>query len=346
MSDTHGTRRALLVDAFAKEPLAGSTVGVVPDAAALSGDQLRAIATELGAATTAFVDAGDEANTRLRVVAADDPRDGESSTSRNRCDEAIVAASAHLFEEGAVEADSATVDVAGAAATGGSSVGSDTTVVDHVDVEVESGGTVWVDHPTADVRTVEVDYDRLGAALGVDPASMRDVGADLPAAIAATRDPFLLVPVNFLSALGGCAPDPDAITTICEKHDVAGVYAFTFDTLSAEATLHARAFVSRSSRPGSDARASPLDSGTPALEPPASPTAAGACGAYLHGTDAFDDPPEEVVVEQGHFRDRPSQIRVRPGGGRDPLRVGGRAVTSLDGRLVVPDADDEEIVEA
>jgi PhzF family phenazine biosynthesis protein len=181
------------------------------------------------------------------------------------------------------------------------------------------------------VQTVDLDYDRVGAALGIDPATLRDVGADLPAAVASTGERVLLVPVNFLSSLSGVGPDHDAIAMLCTEHDVAGVYAFTFDTLSAEATLHARAFT------GDEGREHTLGSlGTA--------TAAGACGAYLQGADAFDDPPAETVIEQGHFRDRASRIHVRAGD--DPVLVGGQAVTSLDGQLVVPDADDDEIVEA
>ena len=47
--------RALLVDAFTTEPLAGNVAGVVPDATGLTDDQLARIAAELGASETAFV---------------------------------------------------------------------------------------------------------------------------------------------------------------------------------------------------------------------------------------------------------------------------------------------------
>jgi hypothetical protein len=46
---------------------------------------------------------------------------------------------------------------------------------------------------------------------------------------------------------------------------------------------------------------------------------------------------------QEHFVDRPGRVHVRLDGG---LGVGGRAVTALDGNLVVPEADDDEIIEA
>ena len=321
MSTDRTTHRALLVDAFADDPLAGVPIGVVPEADNLSETQMRAVATELGARVTAFVRPSVDGERRLRVYSPA----GECG----RHDDAILAAYAQRYAEGEVAADEYVVDVRGPGADAGGS--SD----DLVDVEIDSDGTVWATQSVASVQSVALAYDRAGAALGIDPATLRDVGADVPAAVATTREPFLLVPVNFLSALSGADPDSEALATLCAEHDVTGVYAFTFDTLSAAATLHARVFV-----PDRGAGTGAFD---PASAPPELATAAGACGAYIQVGDAFDDPPDEVVIEQGHFRDRPSQVRVRTGG---PVRVGGRAVASLDGQLVVPEEDDDGIVEA
>ena len=49
------TRRTLLVDAFADEPLAGNVAGVVPDAAGLSDDQMGRIAAEIGADSLSYL---------------------------------------------------------------------------------------------------------------------------------------------------------------------------------------------------------------------------------------------------------------------------------------------------
>jgi PhzF family phenazine biosynthesis protein len=179
------------------------------------------------------------------------------------------------------------------------------------------------------VSVVDVGADRLGAALGIDPAALRDVGADLPTAVASTGLPFLVVPVNFLERLGEADPDDDAVEALADEFDVAGVYAFTFDALDADATLHGRAFV-------------------PSLgisEDPVTGTASGAVGGYLRRVDAFDgDAPDELVFEQGHFLDRPGRVRVRVES--DGVRVGGRATVALDGEIRVPDDDGDEIIEA
>ena len=105
---------------------------------------------------------------------------------------------------------------------------------------------------------------------------------------------------------------------------------FTFDTLEGESTLHGRAWV-----PGAG-----ID------EDPVTGTASGATGAYLEHFDAFDDDtPEEMVFEQGHFVDRPGTVRVRAADGGAPT-VGGTAVETLDGDLAVPEADEDDILEA
>jgi PhzF family phenazine biosynthesis protein len=154
--------------------------------------------------------------------------------------------------------------------------------------------------------------------------------------------------VNFLEAISGLSPDMAAVEALTDEFEVTGVYAFSFDALDAESTLQARMFA-----PGAGV-----------YEDPVTGTASGAVGAYLREVEAFDsgadsapeessgeqgDPrdselPEEMIFEQGHFVDRPGHVRVRARS--DPVDVGGRAVTALDGSIVVPAAEDDEIIEA
>ena len=298
------TRRALLVDAFTADPLAGNAAGVVPEAEDLSADRMGAVAAELSVSETAFVLPSDDADRRLRYFSPTQEVD--------LCGHATIAAHAHLHREGAIDPGEHTVE----------------TNVGVLDVDVDPDGVVRMTQNRPEVRRVDVGYDRLGDALGIDPAALRDVGADLPTAVASTGLPFLMVPVNFLEHLSSAAPDYPVLETLADEHDAAGVYAFTFDALEADSTLHARAFA-----PGI---------GIP--EDPVTGTAAGACGAYLREVGAFDDEfPEEMAFEQGHFVDRPGRIRVQVGA---EVRVGGRAVTALDGRLAVPPEDDDDILEA
>ncbi|MFA9517344.1 PhzF family phenazine biosynthesis protein [Halopenitus sp. H-Gu1] len=315
------TRRMLLVDAFTTDPLAGNVAGVVPNADGLSEDRMRAIAAEIGASETAFVrevaesksDPGPESESESETPTAD-IRIQYFTPSRevDLCGHATIATFAHLFDDGVLEAGTHVL----------------ATNVGPIDVEIESNGIIRLCRPVETVEPVDIDYETLGEALGILPAAFADVGADLPVARASIGLPFLLVPVNFLERLGEGDPDPEAVESLSERFDVAGIYAFTFDTLEADSTIHARAWA-------------------PALgvhEDPVTGTASGAAGAYLRNQDVFDgDHPDEVCIEQGHFVDRPGRVRVRVDG--DRVFVGGRAVTALDGELAVPEPDADEILE-
>ncbi len=298
------TRQALLVDAFAAEPMAGNPAGVLPDASGLDDDQMRAIAGELGASETAFVLPSESADRRLRYFTPE--------TEVDLCGHATVAAHAHLFERAIIDDGTHTVE----------------TNAGTFEIELTIDGTVWMEQADAEVRRADVSHEEAADALGVDVASLRDVGADVPISRVSTGLPFLAVPINYFQHLSGADPDMAAVEALCERADCEGLYAFTFDTLDGESTVHARAFV-------------PL-AGVP--EDPVTGTAAGALAAALRRHGVLDGEFDEIVVEQGHFLDRPGTVRVETDG--DEVRVGGRAVSTFDGDLVVPESDDDDIVEA
>ncbi|WP_380675188.1 PhzF family phenazine biosynthesis protein [Salinigranum sp. GCM10025319] len=318
--------RTLLVDAFTDDPLSGNPAGVVPDAGDLTDEQMQSIARELGASETAFVRPSEEALHRVRYFSP--------SREVDLCGHATVAAFSLLAREDRIGPGSHEV----------------ATNVGTVDVEIESGTeaededdsddpeaespeksiTVWLTGREPTVETVDLDYGRVGEALGIDPAALEDVGADLAPAVASTGLPWLCLPVNFLEHLGSASPDDDRIAALADEYDAAGVYVFTFDTLDADSTLHARAFA-----PGL---------GIP--EDPVTGTAAGACAAYLRSVEAFDDPAayDDLRFEQGHFVDRPGLVRARCSA--DAVAVGGTATVALDGTLSVPDHEEDDILVA
>lgn len=310
--------RGLLVDAFTDEAYAGNPAGVVPEAGGLDGSQMQAIAAELGASETAFVTDDTTADLRLRYFTP--------TTEVDLCGHATIATLAHLSNEGTIPPGDATIE----------------TNVGVLDVAVEDDGTAWMTQAQPTVRTVDADTDRVAGALGISPDAIESVREELPLAVADTGLPFLIVPVGFLSDLGAASPDDEAVDALADSVDAVGVYAFTFDTLDAASTVHGRAFV-----PGA---------GVP--EDPVTGTASGATGAYLRHVGAFegggaapgtsdvsvpDDVPDEIVFEQGDFVDRPGRVRVRLG---ETIRVGGTATTVLDGELVLPEPDEDDIMEA
>jgi PhzF family phenazine biosynthesis protein len=305
MESTAGveTVRTLLVDAFTDEPTRGNGAGVVPDAEGLSASQMQRIADELGQSETAFLLPSGSADRRVRYFTPEQEVD--------LCGHATVASHAHLHADGVIDTGTHSLE----------------TAVGTIEVFVESDGTVWMTQDAPAVEKVDLDYAEVGEALGVDPATLRDVGADLPLAVASTGLRFLVVPANFLDAVGNAAPETNAVTALCDRVDATGVYLFTFDALTAAATLHGRMFAP----------------GTGVPEDPVTGTASGAVGAYLRRFEAFDSLPEEMVFEQGHYLDRDGRVHVRA---RNEIRVGGRAVTTLDGDLRVPSEEEDDIIEA
>jgi len=233
------------------------------------------------------------------------------------CGHATVAAHAFLYNDGALDAGSYSLE----------------TDVGVLDVDIEADGTVWMTGESPTVEKLDVDDARLASALGADVATLQDVGADLPVGRASTGLPVLVVPINFLESLGGLSPDFGMVEQLSETYDVAGIYVFTFDTLAAESTAHGRFF----------APAVGVD------EDPVTGTASGAFGAYLDtiGSAAFDSLPEELRLEQGHFLDRGGLVRVRVESADEPtrIRIGGRAVTTVDGTITIPNDEADEIIE-
>jgi trans-2,3-dihydro-3-hydroxyanthranilate isomerase len=297
------TRQALLVDAFTDEPMTGNPAGVVPDAEGLATEQLQAIASELGASETAFLLPSGEVDRRVRYFTPTNEVD--------LCGHATIASHAALFERGEIDAGEHTLET---------EVGVQT-------ITVEDDGTVWMTQNQPAIEEVDLEYQRVADALGIDVAALEDVGADLPLARTSTGLPFVAIPVNFLEHLSNADPDMAAIEGISAECDTAGVYAFTFDTLEEASTLHGRMFAPKEGVP----------------EDPVTGTASGAVGAYLRRFGAFDTLPDEMRFEQGDFVDRPGRVRVRVG---DEVQVGGRAVTTLDGELVVPAESEDDIIEA
>ncbi len=292
-----------LVDAFTEEPLSGNAAGVVTGADNLADGQMQAIARELSVSETAFVTESEEADRAIRYFTPQEEVD--------LCGHATVATHAHLTETGAIGPGTHTL----------------ATNVGVIEIEGTDDGVVWMGGDSPTVRPVEVEYGRLADALGIDEIALSEPGVELSPAVASTGEPFLIVPVTYLQALLNAAPDDAAIDELCAEVDASGIYAFTFDALDPDSTLHARAF------------ASPVG----VSEDPVTGTASAAAGAYLREMNAFGgELPEEMLFEQGHVLDRPGTVRVQVGEG---IRVGGHAVTALEGTLVVPPVEDDGIVE-
>ncbi|MFB6232993.1 MAG: PhzF family phenazine biosynthesis protein [Haloarculaceae archaeon] len=309
------TRSVVLVDAFAAEPTGGAPVAVCPDGTDLTDSQLRAVARELAAPATAMPTDG--VPDRLRAVGP-----------RGRVDPGAVAVGAlgAGLDRGWIETGTYALTVAGDASGGGEQ--------DPTEVTVAEDGCVWVALDEPNPQSAGPDLEDVAGALGVPVAALRDVGADLPPVRLSADVDTLAVPVNFLEHLGTASPDPGALADLTATADVGAVCAFTFDTLSAAATCHARTVAPgwTPDTPGPWTR-------TVGVEAPVTPAVWAGIAVHLTREGVVED--DQPLVEGGHYLDRPARVRVDPVG----IRVGGRAVTTLDGTVTVPPSEDDEILE-
>ncbi len=310
------TRDVVLVDAFTAEPTGGVPVAVLPDGSDLTDNQVRAVARELETPATAVPTDGPP--DALRAVGPRGPVDPHA---------VAVGAIGAATERGWIDCGTHPVTVEG-------DPRSVPTDGDTLDVTATADGRVWNSLAEPHPEPTDIELESVADALGVPLAALRDVGADLPPIRVSAGVDALAVPVNFLEHLGSAAPDPVALADLTAAVDVEAVCAFTFDTLGADATCHARTFGDWN--PGTR----PPYARTVGLEAPVTPAVWAGTAISLHREAVVGD--DEPVVEGGHYLDRPGWVRVDP----DELRVGGRAVPTLDGTVGVPPSGDEEILEA
>ncbi len=276
------------VDAFAEEPLAGAPVAVLPEESLTDG-QARRVRGELGA--VAAVTAADG----LRIVVA---RDHAELT-------AAVGAVAGLFHRDRLEPGEHAVRTADG----------------EVSAELGADGAVRVPAPEQPVDPTDLSTDRIAGALGLDPAALRDIGADLPPAIVRAAGGTLSVGVNFFEHLSRAGPTNE-LTDLLAELGVVRACAVTFDTLGRDRDAHVRVFAA-------DGR-----------ELPASAAGVAACGAHLARHDVFDA--DAIAVESGYAGDRPAVVRTELSGRPS---ISGRGLVSLDGEIALPPAEDDEIIE-
>ena len=306
------TRQVLLVDAFATEPLSGVPVAVVPGEE-WTDSQLRALAGEFGTCGAVGPDSD-----RLRYV----EREGFRAPAS-----AAVAGCTGLLERGLIEAGAYTLAVERPAETTA------------LDVSVETDRETTVAFPTQQVEDVAVSTDEIATALGIDEDALAEVSTDLQPGRTDGFGGTLFVPVDFLQHLGSVSPDSGALASLFEETGTCRVFAFTFDTLEAETDVHARIFTGRERSTAGSTGGTQF---TAVSERPASGIASAGCGAYLSGHAAFDPDRERIRVESGHFLDRPATLSVTLA---DSPLISGRALVVLDGRVAVPEEDDDEIIE-
>ena len=276
-------RRFRIVDVFSEAPLAGNQLAVVLDAEGLDDPTLQAVAREFNFSETTFVLPARAPGCDLRV------RIFTPGTELQVAGHPTVGTTAVLRAEGRI-GERATLELG----------------VGPTPVEVAADGSTWMTQPEARFGPAQPDRAGVAAALGLALEAVRD---DLPVEVVSIGNPFLMVPLVSVEALGRARVEASRWGPITDVSPMAGAYLFV------DAGANVRTRMLATSLPSED---------------PATGSAAGPLGAYLGryaGRPTF-------TVEQGVEIGRRSLIQVDASGPRP--RVGGRSVILASGELDLP----------
>jgi PhzF family phenazine biosynthesis protein len=291
-----------IVDAFTRTPGAGNRAGVVLDAAGLEAPAMQRIAAAVAASETAFVLSrpGDGA-VRLRYFTP--------TREIEFCGHATVA-SFHLLSERGLLPRSGAIRLDCPAGTY------------EVELEAVDGrhSRVWIVTHQYPWRESPLPVEAVMPLLG---GTAEMVDRSLPVLANGHK---LFIPLLHREAVWALAPRAEALVAAAQPHGIQGVFIFTRQTHDASSVTHARFFA-----PGF---------GVP--EDPVTGSAHGPLAAYLvhHGVLKLPEAGGVVRVraEQGDAMGKPGRVELevkgRPGA-LDQARIGGAAVTVIEGELRV-----------
>jgi PhzF family phenazine biosynthesis protein len=294
--------RIFQVDAFTERPFAGNPAGVVLDADGLSEPQMQAIATEMSVAETAFVSSAGPGNAHARL------RWFTPANEVTYCGHATVATVHAMVELRRLSPGERIVfDTLGGM----------------LGVEVEdrpAGPIMWLEPALPRLEHFAGTLDEIAAAAGLRPGSLADWAGP---ALTPERD--LLVAVSGLGPLRALAPDMSALGRVAAASRIRGLCAVSRETVDPASSTHCRFFAPHYGIPEDIVTGSVHSS----------------VGLWLFDAGLLTSSAERAAftAEQGDGLGRPGRllVEVQTAGGRPSrVRVGGRAVTVLEGRIARP----------
>lgn len=178
-----------------------------------------------------------------------------------------------------------------------------------IHIDLHSDGTVTMQQPIPTFGAVFADRAALAALLSLDES---DLDTRTPAQAVSSGVPFLYIPVATLAAIKRVRLRGDVWESAFKNFEAPHIFAFTRETESPAASVHARMFA-------------PL---LGIAEDPATGAASGPLGAYLvhYGVAPAGTP---ILSEQGCEINRPSQIHIeveRDGEHFTRVSIGGSSV--------------------
>lgn len=293
------------VDAFSRAPFGGNPAAVVLDAAGLSEAEMQEVAREMNLPATAFLLPATRpgADYRLRWFTP--------TRELTFCGHATVATVHVLVGAGQLRVEGRrglTCETLGGLLP--------------VAVEEADGALlIWLEPAVPTLKPYADDLDPLAQALGLPANEI----AELPAVLTPERD--LIVPCRSLRVLHLLSPDPIVLARSAAARGLRGLCLTTFEAIEPDSLTHSRFFAPHYGIP----------------EDPASGSVHASLAVYCWEVGRL--PAGEGIrrfrAEQGDALGRPGRLLVElevERGRPRAVRVGGEAVTVLEGTLVLPDA--------
>jgi trans-2,3-dihydro-3-hydroxyanthranilate isomerase len=308
----HGNRlmrrfRMKQVDVFTDRPLTGNPLAVFLDGVGLSSDEMLAIAREMNLSETTFVlpPTRREAHYKVRIFtpAKEIPFAGHPSIG-----------TAHaLIEDGGITLKQRITAVRQEVEIG------------VLPIEIESitkeKRLITMTQGKPKLGQVIQDTQSIADMLGIP--NVKITSAKLPVQVSSTGLDQLMIPIRSLEQVQKLSPKFERLADLERRFGVVGCSVFTLETSVSDASAHVRFFAPAAG----------------VFEDPATGSAAGALGAYLVSHGVFGSKnPVCFTIEQGSEIHRPSRITVtveHEANVPTLVKVGGEAVTILDGELVL-----------
>ncbi len=291
------------VDAFTDKPFGGNPATVVLGADHVTDKTLYSIAREMNVRETVFVSKSKTADFRFRYMT---PK-REIGFSGHP----TIAAFHALVEAGYIDL---VKDVTM------TRLETNTGILDIEIVRNESTGhhEIQITHKKPQFLNTYDPKDYV-EALGL---SLADIHSPNPLQTISTGTPHLIMPVSTQRSLDRIKPNWDRLKELQADSDYVSLSVFTRDTRE----------------PTSDAQVRHFGPAVGVYEDPVSGSAAGSLGSYLirYGFMEATYPVTSIVIEQGHYVERPGRIFVEVRGdqeGIEQVKVSGTAVTVLKGKL-------------
>ena len=293
------------VDVFARRPLTGNPLSLVPDADRLTEPQMRAIAREFNQSETTFVlrPSRPQATWRLRSFT---PIGAEVFGAGHN----TLGAWLWLAAAGRIE-------------PGGDGQLTQEIGDEVLPVKVGRGDdglvSVTMDQSAPEFGGVAGDHAELAAALGLTGA---ELVPDEPAQVVSTGAGHLLVPLRDRAAVDRARPETERLASVLRQAGGEGCYIYSRDPLGGPADGTVAVAYTRFFNPT-----------VGIAEDPATGTAAGPLVARLVAGGQVRAEGHPVIVEQGCALGRPSRIQVSVAGPR--VRVGGSGLVVAEGTLAL-----------